>query len=150
MRFICSWEKEIQKDLDDRKKSVVWALENGSIEKSDDSDIIMKSGAEIKSKLMGDRADISVGLAESGVKLNELFKSLGVEPEKEISEGVKLYSFTQIEKSETGDIMRKCNNLRIKKLTQSKKLNYLNTLIGGVKEESEYKLNNRIASELGF
>ena len=26
-----SWEKEIEKDLNDRKNSVIWALENGSI-----------------------------------------------------------------------------------------------------------------------
>jgi hypothetical protein len=106
-----SWENEIQKDYDDRKASVIWALTDGNdIEKGIASDLmysdselkyVTKKGSEIKEKIVTAKANEAVKLAEIGIKLKLLRSEIGVDPEGDDVSGIgdnykKRYSYKQM------------------------------------------------------
>ena len=163
-----SWEKEIQKDLDDKKRSVMFALgEQNDIEKSVANDIrydsngnndlsfIIKKGDEIKGKLETERSNSAMKLATYNIQATKLKEEIGVEPSKDAwqdDNDMKIYPYEMIYPSgnENNIKMREYNELVDKIYCLKKDVKIYTTLINGLKEDKNYKLPIMVASQLGF
>lgn len=173
-----AWQKEIQKDYDDRKASVVWALTDGNdIEKGIASDLqysnselskVKKKGSEIKEKLNTEKSKVAIKLAEVNLIKKALKKEIGFEPDgDEEMEGCKRYSYKQMyptnqdvdsqptnEATETMSpqikLMREYNSCLYRYKHCKKELGTLDTLLNSIQDKKEYELNLKIATELGF
>lgn len=107
-----AWEKEIQKDLEDKKRSVMFALgEQNEIEKSLANDIrydsngnndlafVIKKGEEIKPKLESERSNSAIKLATCNIQATKLKEEIGVEPTKDAwqdDNDMKIYPYELI------------------------------------------------------
>lgn len=165
MEIKSKWQSEIEKDKIERVKSINYAL-NTNIEKSIVSDItysdtdlkyISKNGSEIRSKLDEERFRLGLVLAEIKLRKTKLIKEIGFEPEKNnySFEGEEkqpnTYGYEKIKESEElSEKMREYNRCVDKSIYMGREFKVLKTILDGIKDKKDYKLNINIASKLGF
>ena len=153
-----NWIKQIEKDKEDRRRSVNFALnlngERDELLKSAASDYgtlnnlsISKKGSEIKEKLQTEKMKVGEVVISVSEKLNNIVKSVG-EPNG------KTYSYEEIYSedvdSENASLMRDFNNLTSKMDTLKSEVSTLNGWIENIQDNKPYELPARVLSELGF
>ena len=148
-----SWENEIEKDREDKRNSIAWALGEGRIEKSESSEIITKAGADVMWALLLMKSKEDTELSKLLDEANGLIKSIGFEPESD-----QKYSYSQIYKDDTeiqksegnSGMMREYNRVIPKIEVRHKASKFMGELISKFDEEKEYKFSKRMAEELGL
>lgn len=165
-----SWEKQIEQDKQDRRRSVLFTLnlnnEREEMLKGCISEYgglstlpISKKGSEIKEKLQVEKMKVGSLMATIPQKLSTLKDSIGEEPNGEdfiedADFGYKTYPYEVIsnspETSSRSKSMREYNNCVYKLNSLIKEAKYLNTLMSNLKDDKSYELPARVLSELGF
>jgi len=153
-----SWELEIEKDREDRKKSILFAFNRTEeIEKSidglrySDSELnkIVKKGSEIKNKLLDEKIEYGVKYSICKEKLLKAKSDINIEP----SENLK-YDYSQMRDGDSDNDyapkMREYNNIFYEVERLKEDIRYINILLSNIKEDKSYNLTVRVANELGF
>lgn len=163
-----SWEKQIQKDREDRMNSVKYVLNlnnerDNLLQKGVMSQFqglsslpLSKKGSEIKEKLQSEKMKIGMLILSNSEKLSGLKKEIGVFPQDSEEDGKLRYGYSQIYSntseplSELSLKMQEFNRCIYKQegyITQSKQIN---TLMENIQENKMYDLPVRVLSDLGF
>jgi hypothetical protein len=163
----CSWEKEIELDILDKRRSIEWIFKseesdiNKSVEGDNLSAVETKLGSEIKpvlEKLKRSKAEKLV-ICKAGA--DSIADRIAEEPLEESvfdkSLNVKIYSYSQmykkdtIEKSQGGvNDMRVYNNKIASYASLHKELGTLTSIIDGIQDDKEYRLTEDLVKELGL
>ena len=154
-----SWERDIELDLKDRRRSVEWALnysgENKSIEKSlPENSVVEIKGEELNKKIDFKLKDLDHVLSSLKEGANGLEKSIGDSPLDLIKKGLNNYSFDQIYKSmedkEKTSEMRSYNNLLNKIFSLEKESFVLKSILSKTEDNQSYKVNSNVLDYLSI
>lgn len=163
-----NWIKQIEKDKEDRRRSVSFALnlngERDELLKGVVGDYgalknlsISKKGSEIKEKLIAEKMKVGALIIVCLEKMSSLTKEIGEMPATNDEETI--YSYEQIYpntdegnvgESDKASKMREYNNHSRKNSRLSAEAKYINTLISNIQDNKSYDLPARVLSELGF
>lgn len=163
-----SWEKQIQKDKEDRMNSVKYVLNlnnerDNLLQKGIMSQFeglsslpLSKKGSEIKEKLQSEKMKIGMLILSNSEKLNALKKEIGVSPQDSKEGGKLRYGYSQIYSntseplSELSLKMQEFNRYSYKQEDYMAQSKQINTLMENIQENKMYDLPVRVLSDLGF
>lgn len=156
------WENQIQKDKEDRRRSVEYVL-NLNNERDDlikgavgeygalSNLSITKKGSEIKEKLQIEKMKVGALIIVCSEKMHTLIKDIGEEPTLN-EEGEKRYTYEQLypetesvngkthNETDKTNKMRDYNNHFNKYKSLSKESKYINTLVSNIQDNKLYDL----------
>lgn len=163
-----NWIKQIEKDKEDRRRSVSFALnlngERDELLKGAVSEYgalnnlsISKKGSEIKEKLQIEKMKVGALIIVCLEKMSSLVKEIGEAPTTNDEETEysyeQMYPKTEDESAGESDKtpkMREYNRHSRKNRRLSRESKYINTLIANIQDNKSYDLPARVLSELGF
>lgn len=166
-----SWERDIELDRLDKRRSIEWLFksEDSEINKAGEgenlSTVESKLGSEIKPLLDKLKRSIAERAVICKASADSLSEKIGEEPVSDSlfdkSLEIKIYSYSQmykresIEKSQGGSNekvsdMLAYNNKVAKYASLRRELSTLSSIIDGIQDEKEYKLPESFIKELGL
>ena len=160
-----SWEKQINKDIEDRRRTVLYTLnfnkERDNLLKSAFDCGLMqltipKKGSEIKEKLSNERIKVGESIVVISAKMIKLLSEIAVNTddnvdcEDENSKGVFSYTLIHSQDTDIRAKMQEYNNYCYKYQRLRGEVKYINTLMSNIQDNKVYELSASILSELGF